>query len=265
MPSPFPGVDPFIESSRKWKGFHSQFVPAIGQALIPRIRPRYVVDIEEYVWLFSDDDLKEIIGPDVAIADTQDAWPGPFDESGTATAVAVRPAIRTIVAPKHVRQKYLVIRNRDSLEVVTAIELLLPKNKRPGFDQRDYLAKRENVLETPASLVELDLLRGGTRLPPTEPLPAADFYAFVCRRYESPQVEFHSWTLREPLPPVPIPLAEGDPDVQLDLQSVFTTTYERAGYDYSLDYGRTISPGLSKADSRWARQLLKARVDPSQA
>lgn len=52
--------------------------------------------------------------------------------------------------------------------------------------------------------------------------------AFVCRKEGLPQVEVYAWTLRRPLPAIPIPLADGDPDVPLDLQAAFTTAYDRA-------------------------------------
>ena len=42
----------------------------------------------------------------------------------------------------------------------------------------------------------------------------------------------------------------------LDLQAVFTTAYDRAGYDYSLDYRRPVEPPLSDADTAWAQQVL---------
>ena len=46
MPSPFPGMDPFIEGQR-WASFHDRLVVAIGDALVPQVRPRYIVDAEE--------------------------------------------------------------------------------------------------------------------------------------------------------------------------------------------------------------------------
>ena len=57
-------------------------------------------------------------------------------------------------------------------------------------------------------------------------------------------------------PPVPVPLSGADPDVVLDLQAMLTTVYDRAGYDYSLDYRRALMPPLSEADQVWAQQLL---------
>jgi hypothetical protein len=99
-------------------------------------------------------------------------------------------------------------------------------------------------------------LRGGERLPTREPLESADFFAFVCRKERLPQAEVYAWTLRQPLPAVPVPLAGDDPDVPLDLQAAFTTTYDRAGYDYALDYRRPVEPPLDPATADWVRSVL---------
>jgi hypothetical protein len=141
--------------------------------------------------------------------------------------------------------------------VVTIVEVLSPTNKRPGGDGRDaYLQKREEVLLSPAHLVELDLLRGGERLPALKPLPPGDYYAFVSRQRDRPMAAVYAWSLRSPLPAIPVPLAGDDRDVIPDLQSVFTDVYDRAGYDYTLDYERAVEPTLSEDDATWARERL---------
>ena len=43
-------------------------------------------------------------------------------------------------------------------------------------------------------------------------------------------------------------------DVTLDLQTVFTTTYDRAGYDYALHYERPVEPPLEANQLQWAGQ-----------
>ena len=144
------------------------------------------------------------------------------------------------------------------MEVVTVIEVLSPGNKRPGSDgRREYLTKRETVLLSATHLLELDLLRGGERLPTIEALPRADFYAFVCRARQRPLAEVYPWTLRQPLPSLPVPLAQGDPEISLDLQAVFTTVYDRAGYDYALDYTQPVEPPLSEEEQAWCSEVLR--------
>src|SRR5262249_8635043 len=131
-------------------------------------------------------------------------------------------------------------------------------NKRAGSDgQREYLEKRTNVLLSATHLVELDLLRGGERLPTLKPLPPGEYFAFVCRAEQRPMADVYPWSLRQPLPTIPIPLTGSDPDVMLDLQTVFTTGYDRGGYDYALDYQALVEPPLGEADAAWVREVLE--------
>lgn len=257
MSSPFPGMDPFIEG-QKWEDFHHEIISVVRESLVPRVRPRYEVSVEERVYVERQTNGRRgLIIPDVTMLELE-GKEAPAQEAGAAVpTVTVAPVVLTLPMPERKREAFLIIRERETMEVVTVIEVLSPDNKRPGADgRREYLRKRETVLESDAHLIELDLLRGGERLPTVEPLPPADYYAFVSRAHRRPKVEVYPWTLRQPLPTIPVPLAEGDPDVALELQSVFTTVYDRAGYDYSLDYRRPIEPPLNDADAAWAQQVL---------
>jgi hypothetical protein len=254
-------MDPFIES-QAWETFHHGLIAALLEALTPRVRPRYVVRVEERVYVEheTNGDVK-FIRPDVIVLEHE----GQETPSGSAvaTAVAVTPVLLHVPASERVREAFLTVRERETMEVVTVIEVLSPGNKRTGSDgRREYLKKREEVLLSFTHLIELDLLRGGERLPTIEPLPTADYYAFVHRSHRRFAVEVYPWSLRQPLPQIPVPLAGNDPDVILDLQSIFNTVYDRAGYDYSLNYRHPAEPPLSDADAVWAQQLLAA-VAPS--
>jgi uncharacterized protein DUF4058 len=149
-----------------------------------------------------------------------------------------------------------VIRSLRGRDVVTVIEVLSPWNK-TGDGHGEYLEKREALLKSPVNLVELDLLRGGRRLPTVEPLPPSDLFAFVSRGSQRPKCEVYPWSQRRALPTIPIPLAPGDADVLLELQPAFDETYNRAGYRYSVDYTLPIEPPLSESDSAWMRPFLK--------
>lgn len=193
MPSPFPGMDPFLEF-QEWEDFHTRWNIVVSDLLAPRVEPRYIVRVE-------------------------------------------RRAYAELPMPQHRREVYLVIRLRETMEAVTVLETLSPPNKRGGGDgRREYLEKRLAVLQTPSHLVELDLLRGGLRLPMITPLPPADYYAIVSRRERRPSAAVYAWSLRHPLPTIPVPLKAGDSDVPLDLQAAFNIVYDRARYDLSLDY-----------------------------
>ncbi len=69
MPSPFPGMDPFIEGQR-WQDFHTRFITVLGEMLMPQVRPRYVVEVEEYVYLAREGEASDrLIEPDVAVVE----------------------------------------------------------------------------------------------------------------------------------------------------------------------------------------------------
>lgn len=226
MPSPFPGMDPFIEG-HEWEDFHTHFIAAIAEHLVPGVRPRYIVRVQRRVYLEH------------------------------------TPEERPMPMPERRQEAFLTIRERESLELVAVIELLSPSNKRPGSDgRREYLGKREAVLLSGTHLVELDLLRGGQRLPTVEPLPPADFYALVSRAARRPVIDVYGWSLRQRLPVIPVPLAGANETVALDLQTIFATVYDRAGYDYSLDYRAALEPPLPEADAVWVQAVLAAAAAP---
>ncbi|BCW95219.1 MAG: DUF4058 family protein [Fimbriimonadales bacterium] len=130
------------------------------------------------------------------------------------------------------RERYLTIVSLSNREVVTVIELLSPANKRAGSDgRREYLRKREQILQSAVHLVEIDLLLKGERLPTVEPLPAGDYYAFVSRSECRPAVEVYYWRLNEPMPTIPVPLLPDDADALLNLQAVYEEVLARARYD----------------------------------
>ncbi len=252
MPSPFPGMDPFLEI-QKWKSFHSRFITNLGDALTSFVRPRYVVDVEENVYVAHEEgDLRKIIAPDVAVMHKEE-W---LEFADGAAERLAEPAVLTLPAIDPIEEHYLVIRSRDDDVAVTIIEILSPTNKLSRDGRTEYLNKRNTVLHSEANLVEIDLLRGGRRLPTVEPLPKGDYFAFVTRVERRPKVEVYSWPLERRLPTIPIPLADGDPDVSLDLQTVFDTTYDRAGYDYALKYSKPVEPPLSEPQTAWVAEIL---------
>ena len=262
MPSPFPGMDPFIEG-QKWQDFHTSYVTVLRELLMPNVRPNYDVSVEEYVYIV-DENNKSVTGlirPDVSLSDQDHLIPfgNSFDRSQT--AVMAEPITCTIPMPTHVRQKFLTIRTTDYHELVTVIELLSPTNKSAGKGIDAYLVKRDNILESSwVNLVELDLLRGGTRLPTNETL-VGDYFAFVCRPDLLPRVDVYPWLLPARLPKISIPLRVGDDDVALDLQEALNLTYDRAGYDYTLDYKREPTPPFTEEDRGWANKLLEPQTN----
>jgi hypothetical protein len=246
-------MDPFIESQH-WQDSHTRLIVACSDQLVPRVRPNYFVQVEKHVYVVDDEELTGDMIPDVSVG--RSLYERPVDEGG-GTAVAIRPRTHRIPLPMTVRQSYLTIRSREGREIVTVIELLSPWNKAPREGAGEYLSKRLEVLRSSANLVEIDLLRGGRRLPTEEPLGPFDYHAFVSRPDRRPEVDVYSWRLADRLPTIPIPLAGSDPDVPLELQELLSTIYDRGGYEDVLNYRAAIDPPLPPDGEQWLAQRLQ--------
>jgi hypothetical protein len=151
-------------------------------------------------------------------------------------------------------ESFIEIRDRRSRELVCVIELLSPANKRPGPDREQYLAKRGKIVNSPAHLVEIDLLRTGEPMP-SEDRPDCTYSVAVSRVEDRPVAGFWPVGLRVPLPVIPIPLRPPHPDARVDLQALLHRIYDAAGYQYYI-YESSPSPALAPEDVEWARQLI---------
>lgn len=127
------------------------------------------------------------------------------------------------------------------------------------------MEKRSRLLMSPVSLVEIDLLRGGARVPTEEELPAAGYFVIVSRARRRPAAEAYSWSVRETLTHVPIPLARGAKDAALDLQAAVRTGYDYSGLDYRLDYSAQPTPPWPAEAEAWARSVVERSAAPPPA
>ncbi len=264
MESPFPGFDPYLEDQGYWRQFHATFLVEALYALTDRMPETYEVRIEERVSLVYEEDERPYrdIQPDALILRSYS--PSRADQSRSATATAVlEPVVMTLpIHPaEEVVEKFLVVRAFPGRELVTVIELLSPSNKRsPG--SKLYDEKRQELLHQEVHLVELDLLIDGDRLRMVERLPAGHFYAFISRAESRPLAATYAWTIRDPLPGLPIPLRTPDPDVILDLASVFAAIYDKSRVGRHLDYSAPLSLPLNPDDRAWAEATARASLHP---
>jgi Protein of unknown function (DUF4058) len=161
MPSPFPGMNPYLEHADVWQDFHQSFIPLLRQLLAEQVRPKYLVKIEEQIFIHElPEDQRWLIGRGDMTVSRSGA-----DSTGTAVVLLEAPAIGRVPLSVDVeRHTFLEIRDRGNRQLVTVLELLSPSNKRPGPDREQYLAKRQQLLASSVHLVELDLLWGGPRL-----------------------------------------------------------------------------------------------------
>lgn len=255
MRSPWPGMNPYLENPELWSAVHNRLIVAIADDLVDRLSEKYRVEIEKRTY-FSNDTESVLVGiPDVAVLTSKMAEP----TSSIATLpLSVQPQKVTVPIAEEVNERYLEIREVATGIVVTTIELLSPKNKRSGEGRIAYNRKRNQVLTSATHLVEIDLLRSGKPFP-IESQNLGDYRILICRGDRRPTGELYAFSLRQPIPPIPIPLSAGEVEPILDLQPLLNYVYEKGRYHLAIDYTQPPQPSLSAADSEWAETLLRER------
>ncbi len=234
MPSPFPGMDPYIETPELWSDFHNNLASEIRAQLNWLIQPCYFARLTPY-------ETYEVV------------------EVGEGHGV--RPAVESLVTLEiPLRLHRVEMRTTASQQLVTVIEVLSPVNKRPSHEA--YLAyqrKQRDILRSEVHLLEIDLLRGGERPPLERPVPPAAYYVVLSRTHRRPTVEVWPLQLTDRLPVLPVPLREPDPDVPLDLGAAVASVYERGAYASQIDYRQPPPPpSFTKPETDWLDALLRS-------
>lgn len=257
MPSPFPGMNPYLEHPDFWPGIHHLLISEILRFLAPQLRPKYIVAVEVRMYETGGEDL--LVGlPDVAVQSPL-AETNPTTTNVAVAAPPAQPMTVTIPVPETIRQGYLEIREVETKQVVTAIELLSPVNKRAGKGREAYEAKRQKVLASSTNLVEIDLLPSGQPMPFFGNGIQSNYRVLVCRGDRRPLADLYAFNLINEIPKLPIPLKSPDVEPVVDLQALLNNVYDLAGYDMRIDYKKEPVPPLSEVDAAWADALLRDR------
>jgi hypothetical protein len=247
-------MNPYLEQDDVWHDFHERLLPHLAEVIGSQLAAAYIVKIDEHVYIHEPPaEHRAFLGRgDVLVAARPPSSPG-----GVATATAPAAAPAEVVLPSVDVEgiSFLEIRDRRDRRLVTVLEVLSPTNKYSGPDREQYLGKRGRLLASSAHLVEIDLLRGGPRMPFAGALPECDYYALVSRMEKRPRADFWPVRLADALPVIPIPLRAPDPDVPLDLQAALLHVYDAARYGNYIYEGRP-QPALSPAQEAWARPFL---------
>jgi hypothetical protein len=260
MPSPFPGMDPYLEHPTIFPGLHNRLIAGISDALQAALPAPYFAEIGERVWV---EVAQRFIEPDASI------FRGP-SEPGAIAALPIRsrPVVVTVPHDER-RESWVEIRTMaggGDERLVTAVEILSPSNKTPGERGRDlYVRKQQEWLDRPAYLVEIDLLRGGlhTTAVPLDYLRASvepyDYHVSIHRSDRFEDFLVYPIRLPEPLPEIAVPLLPGDPEVPIDLQAVFDRAYDVGPYRRRIRH-REIkpTPALPGEYREWAEGLVGA-------
>jgi hypothetical protein len=261
MPSPFPGMDPYLEDPEYWPGVHTFLIAVYAELLNKLIVPKYVARIEQRVYMATEVDEEEKSFQRVSDVKidrrVRKSSPSRSSQRNGSLAIA-EPVIVRESDP--VRERRVEIREIATKKVVTVIELLSPANKVNGTAGREsFTKKRREVLESDASWVEIDLLRDGRPHPKKHLFGGCDYFVYSSPVTLRPDGKVWPLRIEDPLPVIGIPLRDPDPEAPLDLQAALNLAYERAAYDATIDYTKRPVPPLPPTLAKWAKKLFKPR------
>ena len=249
MPSPFPGMDPYLEGYL-WPDVHQALAAKIRQQLAPRLRPRYVTRLGLAVLSEEPDEAEvKIMFPDIEVLRARRSQQ--LTEPGIRAGVSAPTLAAPLVLPRiEMRAPRVEVREVASNALVTVIEILSPINKRePNLSK--YRDKVTDMYQASVHVLEIDLLRRGVRIHADARLQAAAYLLTLTRAMES---KLEAWPLQlaDKLPIVPVPLRPPDADVPLDLHAALNEIYDEAAYDLSIDYRQPPPPPpLSPKEAEW--------------
>ena len=255
VPSPFPGMDPYLEHPALWPGVHNGLIAALQLSLAPQLRPRYYVALEERLYITEPDQRVFVGRPDLAVIGQQEIEAAPKPATSEPSVLTVQ-----VPVPDEVRETYLEVRETGTNYVVTVLEILSPTNKRPGRGRRIYEDKRMEVLASRTHLVEIDLIRAGEPMPIMGNGSLSAYRILVSRGDCRPNATLYTFGVRQPIPLFPLPLKPGDQEPTVEVGGLLHELYDRASYDLRIDYRGEPDPPLPSADASWADQVLHQKA-----
>jgi hypothetical protein len=257
MASPFPGMDPYLEGYL-WQDVHQSLAGQFKRQLNPLLAPHYVARLAVYIISdYAPGNELGIIYPDVEVVRPKgrrlaESGSGIVSPTMTPPAMIVPAEIRLDVKLTSVH-----IHDVANNELITAIEILSPANKRePGLTS--YREKRTELIAAGVHLLELDLIRRGQRpWLPEEDVPFSPYLMLLTRGGQH-YTELWPVQLSDRLPVLPVPLKGEDPDVPLDIQEALTLIHNESNYHLTLDYNAPPPrPSLTAEESEWLQGRLE--------
>ncbi|NEP39263.1 MAG: DUF4058 family protein [Okeania sp. SIO2H7] len=292
MPSPFPGMNPYLENPEFWREVHNRLIVATADSLEPQLNLNYRVAIEKRIYLSSSENAVGI--PDVTVVSKKPTNNQP--NSSVTLLTRVEPTLVQLPIPDTIgvhlnfeenqefkafwewgignwewekecfckyemlptiEEGYLEIREMPGGRVITVMEILSPSNKRAGIGRETYEQKRLEMLNYRANLVEIDLLRNGKPMTVLGVREKTDYRILVARGDRLPNAQLYTFNLPQPIPKIPVPLKPNEPPATLDLQKLLLEIYDRARFDLGIDYNQEPTPPLTKQDREWVDNILR--------
>lgn len=257
MPSPFAGMNPYLEQPEIWSQVHKWLTILIAQTLNPQLRPKYRVAIEERVYEARGDDSVLVGIPDDVVVQSSQTIDKTKSVNIAVATPPVKPLKVTLPITETVREWYLEVRKVESGEVITVIEILSLKNKRPGEGRIKYESKRQKILDSLTHLVEIDLLRQGKPMPMNGQEIQCHYRIVVSRSSERPQADLYAFNLQQEIPSFPLPLQAEDIEPVINLQDLLHRLYDQGSYDLAIAYSQQPIPPLSPEDAAWVDKVLR--------
>ena len=259
MPSPFPGMDPYLEQF--WRDIHARSIIYAADQLQAHLPPDLRARVEERVVVEPALGTARSVYPDIRVVER---GRGRATTRVAESAPAVAEPLIIYASDESITESFIEIIDVGSgRRVVTVIEVLSLANKLPGEGQELYRRKQRELRDGQVNLVEIDLLRAGDRVLAVGAwrIPASHRTLYQVCVYRAvaalPCYEIYRVPLRERLPTISLPLRSTDPDIPFDLQMVIDQCYRNGGYDEDIDYSVEPDPLLGVEDARWANTLLR--------
>jgi hypothetical protein len=249
-------MNPYLEDPFLWREVHNRLIVALANDLGARLRPKYYAAIETRTYLEDESDGVLVGIPDAIVFGSTASERVAVATLSTVEIPRSQPQVVQLVEPIEVKERFLEVRTVKTHEVVAAIEVLSPKNKR-GDGRSSYLKKRQAIFESQTHLVEIDLLRAYQPMPLMGVNGSWDYRILVSDAALRPEAELYGFNLRDRIPNFPLPLKPEDSSVSADLQLLLHTVYEQGNFDLRIDYNQPVpEPALSEGDRAWVRQCI---------
>jgi Protein of unknown function (DUF4058) len=252
-------MNPYLESPY-WAGVHHWLITELARYLNTQLPSAYYAAVEVRVYETADAEVIDVADGLVGIPDNVIIDDRRYARSPTTAAVATlsEPVLVTVPMVEEVKEGYLEIREAENHAVITAIELLSPKNKQPGKGRMQYEEKRQQLLTSGTHLVEIDLIRKFRPMEFSGISVVTDYRVLVSRAPQRPQAALYAFNLRDPIPIFPLPLRSMSEEIPINLNDLINILYDAGAYARRIDYRQEPpKPPLSAVDRDWCDQLLQ--------
>jgi hypothetical protein len=252
MPSPFPGMDPWLESPGVFPDLRFCFIVRLSGALNAVLPEKYYSRFGYRKWL--EPIRRRSVLPDAILPSGNDSQPVILPMDGNLC--------------DEVSEGFVEIRTVDDAtpSVWTRLDIPSRENKTCGHESRVlYIQQQRRDIWDRVNRIEIDLLRDGDHctLAPATLFPCKSpdvpYHAVVFRSTDPNRLEVYQFGFQERLPSISVPIGQGLPDVRIDLAGVLDDVYSGAAYERWGIYSRPCDPPLTPEQQTWAEGILREK------